>query len=59
MGTTQLDSRTQKSVVFSKEAARILEEAKNAAVDTVRSQFPSIPSQATEEVKRDIEAVTG
>jgi division protein CdvB (Snf7/Vps24/ESCRT-III family) len=59
MGTTQLDSRTQKSVVFSKEAAQILEEAKNAAVDTVRSQFPSIPSQATEEVKRDIEAVTG
>ena len=59
MGTTQLDNRTQKSVVFSKEAAQILEEAKNAAVDTVRSQFPSIPSQATEEVKRDIEAVTG
>ena len=59
MGTTQLDSRTQQSVVFSKEAAHILEEAKNAAVDTVRSQFPSIPSQAAEEVNRDIEALTG
>ena len=59
MGTTQLDSRTQKSVVFSKEAAQILEEAKNAAVDTVRSQFPSIPSANSEKVNRDVEALTG
>ena len=59
MGTTQLDARTKHSVLFSDEAAQILEEAKNAAVDTVRSQFPSIPSQATEDVKRNIEAITG
>jgi division protein CdvB (Snf7/Vps24/ESCRT-III family) len=59
MGTTQLNSQPQNSVVFSDEAATILKEAKNLAVDTVRSQFPSIPSQATEEVKRDIEALTG
>lgn len=59
MGTSQLDSRTQNSVVFSDEAAQILEEAKSAAVDTVRSQFPSIPSPGSDEVKRDIEALTG
>lgn len=59
MGTSQLDSRTQNSVVFSDEAAKILDEAKRAAVDTVRSQFPSIPSQESEEVNRDIEALTG
>lgn len=58
MGTTQLDTRTKNSVLFSDEAAQILEEAKNAAVDTVRSQFPSIPSHTTEELKRNVEALT-
>jgi hypothetical protein len=59
MGTSQLDNRTQNSVVFSDEAAQILDEAKRAAVDTVRSQFPAIPSQESVEVNRDIEALTG
>ena len=59
MGTSQLDNRTQNSVVFSDEAAQILDEAKRAAVDTVRSQFPAIPSQDSVEVNRDIEALTG
>jgi len=58
MGTSQLDNRTQNSVVFSDEAAQILDEAKRAAVDTVRSQFPSIPSQNSEEANRDVEALT-
>lgn len=59
MGTSQLDNRTQNSVVFSDEAAQILDEAKRAAVDTVRSQFPAIPSQESVEVNRDIEVLTG
>lgn len=59
MGTSQLDGQTENSVVFSDEAAQILDEAKRAAVDTVRSQFPSIPSQGSEEVNHDIEALTG
>ena len=59
MGTSHLDNRTRNSVVFSDEAAQILDEAKRAAVDTVRSQFPSIPSAPnTEEVNRDVEALT-
>ena len=59
MGTSQLDNRTQNSVVFSDEAAQILDEAKRAAVDTVRSQFPSIPSNNSEQVGRDVEALAG
>ncbi len=59
MGTSQLNNQTQNSVVFSDEAAQILDEAKRSAVDTVRSQFPAIPSQGSVEVNRDIEALTG
>ena len=59
MGTSQLNNQTQNSVVFSDEAAQILDEAKRSAVDTVRSQFPAIPSQESVEVNRDIEALTG
>lgn len=58
MGTSQLDNRTQNSVVFSDEAAQILDEAKRAAVDTVRSRFPSIPSPNSEKVNREVEGLT-
>jgi division protein CdvB (Snf7/Vps24/ESCRT-III family) len=58
MGTSDLRTATQKPLVYSSGAEKVLEEAKAAAEDTIREKFPKIPRTLKDIVKQESEILT-
>ena len=58
MGTSDLRTATQKPLVYSSGAEKVLEEAKAAAEDTIREKFPKIPGTLKDIVKQESEILT-
>lgn len=55
MGTSSLSKINQKSLIYSDDAEKVLEEAQNAAEETIRQKFPKIPHTLKAIASKDTE----